>query len=322
MDFYEPESNRGKWYGKYRAFVRDNADPERLGRCRLEVPGVLGKGEKRWSAWASACFPYGGNDDIGMFLVPELGASVWAEFEGGNANFPIWTGVWIAKTDPGEIPTEAKRMCAELKCTDCEDKAMHTEDPEKSLHKKYHGHPPAYCPRVKVLMKTETGHTIVADDGDEREHLSIIDRGGQLLRFRCPIKSDAQVANAKRRGDKSAADDTQLAIKDTIEKAADICLVDLAGQRLYLEAKEDEEKVTIISRNADNSRWQKIELNNTKEKETVTISGLLGNQSITIDSTKGTERITVRDISGSEITMDGVAGNTVVKPTNMMITTA
>lgn len=39
-----------------------------------------------------ACFPYGGNDDTGMFLIPEEGASVWAEFEGGVVQYPIWIG--------------------------------------------------------------------------------------------------------------------------------------------------------------------------------------------------------------------------------------
>ena len=70
-----------RWYGKYRAFVRDNNDPERLGRCRLEIPAVLGQGRENWSDWASPSFPYGGNQDTGMFLIPEEGASVWAEFE-------------------------------------------------------------------------------------------------------------------------------------------------------------------------------------------------------------------------------------------------
>ena len=105
------ERYRHRWYGKYRAFVRDNHDPERLGRCRLEVPAVLGTGASNWSDWAAPCFPYGGNDDEGMFLVPQEGASVWAEFEGGDVQFPIWSGVWLAKSDPGEQPEEAKRLC-------------------------------------------------------------------------------------------------------------------------------------------------------------------------------------------------------------------
>lgn len=88
QDRQHEERYKNRWYGKYRAFVRDNHDPERLGRCRLEVPAVLGVGKENWSEWAAPCFPYGGNDDIGMFLVPEEGASVWAEFEGGQPQYP------------------------------------------------------------------------------------------------------------------------------------------------------------------------------------------------------------------------------------------
>src|SRR3990170_5809615 len=136
-DQQHEERYKDKWYGKYRAFVRDNNDPERLGRCRLEVPAVLGVGKENWSDWAWPCFPYGGNDDIGTFLVPEEGASVWAEFEGGDPQYPIWTGVWLAKSNPGEQPEESKRLCSEPTCHDCEDKVEHKPDRRDDLeHKK------------------------------------------------------------------------------------------------------------------------------------------------------------------------------------------
>ena len=44
--------------------MRDNNDPERLGRCRLEIPAVLGTGQANWSEWAAPCFPYGTVDPI------------------------------------------------------------------------------------------------------------------------------------------------------------------------------------------------------------------------------------------------------------------
>ncbi|MEI7833730.1 MAG: phage baseplate assembly protein V [bacterium] len=103
----EEPGERGRWYGKYRAFVRDNQDPERLGRLRLEIPAVLGTGANSWSAWASPCFPYGGNPDCGLYMLPEIGASVWAEFEAGDVQAPIWSGVWLAGSNPGEMPAEA-----------------------------------------------------------------------------------------------------------------------------------------------------------------------------------------------------------------------
>lgn len=92
-DRQSEERYRNRWYGKYRAFVRDNNDPERLGRIRLEIPAVLGSGRENWSEWAAPCFPYGGNDDTGMFLIPEEGVrmkkitkiSGWGNYGGDNA---------------------------------------------------------------------------------------------------------------------------------------------------------------------------------------------------------------------------------------------
>jgi hypothetical protein len=137
---------KNRWYGKYRAFVRDHHDPERLGRVRMEIPAVLGTGRENWSEWAYPCFPYGGNDDGGCFLVPEEGASVWAEFEGGIVQHPIWTGVWLAGSAPGEQAEESKRECSGT-CLDCGDRLEHqTYSPDDREHRKYHAHPPYACP--------------------------------------------------------------------------------------------------------------------------------------------------------------------------------
>lgn len=172
----------GKWYGKYRAFVRDHHDPERLGRCRLEIPAVLGVGQENWSDWASPCFPYGGIENCGMFLVPEEGASVWAEFEGGECQFPIWSGVWLAMSNPGEQPDEAKRLCENATCASCSDKDDHAANRTDNLeHRKYHGHPPYYCTKMKVLVKTALGHTILLDDKDLTACIRIVDSSGQEI---------------------------------------------------------------------------------------------------------------------------------------------
>jgi hypothetical protein len=172
----------GKWYGKYRAFVRDHHDPERLGRCRLEIPAVLGVGQENWSDWASPCFPYGGTENCGMFLVPEEGASVWAEFEGGDCQFPIWSGVWLAMSNPGEQPDEAKRLCDVVTCSVCRDRDDHASNRTDNLeHRKYHGHPPYYCTKMKVLAKTTLGHTILLDDKDETACIRIVDSSGQSI---------------------------------------------------------------------------------------------------------------------------------------------
>lgn len=92
------------YYGKYRGFVIDNQDKEKLGRLRLIVPSALGDTE---TCWALPCLPFGGLADQGFFAVPEVDAQVWVEFEEGNLSLPIWTGTFWQQT--GDIPTEADK---------------------------------------------------------------------------------------------------------------------------------------------------------------------------------------------------------------------
>lgn len=93
-----------RFYGKYRGFVVDNDDPEQRGRLRLRVPSVLGEAV---SGWALPCLPFGGLAQQGLFLVPEVDAQVWVEFEEGSADLPLWTGTfWQQSGDP---PAEAAK---------------------------------------------------------------------------------------------------------------------------------------------------------------------------------------------------------------------
>ena len=85
------------FYGKYRGIVTDNQDPLMQGRIRARVPDIFGDRE---SGWALPALPYAGNQ-VGLFLIPPLNANVWIEFEGGNPEYPIWTGCFWAA---GEVP--------------------------------------------------------------------------------------------------------------------------------------------------------------------------------------------------------------------------
>jgi len=82
-----PDST-GKYYGKYRGLVINNIDPLQKGRILVQVPDVLGLSI---SSWAMPCMPIAG-PQMGVYVVPSNGAGVWVEFEGGNPDYPIWTG--------------------------------------------------------------------------------------------------------------------------------------------------------------------------------------------------------------------------------------
>ena len=94
-------------YGKFRGFVVDNADPDKRGRIRVQVPALLGE---QSTDWALPCFPCGGLADQGWFCVPELGAQVWVEFEGGDLAYPIWSGTFWQQA--GDVPAEVSAQPA------------------------------------------------------------------------------------------------------------------------------------------------------------------------------------------------------------------
>ena len=90
-----------RYYGKYRGQVTDNEDPDNLGRIKATVPRLLGDNE---TGWALPAFIYGGAQEQGLFAVPDIGAGVWIEFEGGELSYPIWTGTWYTS---GAVPEAA-----------------------------------------------------------------------------------------------------------------------------------------------------------------------------------------------------------------------
>lgn len=125
---------QNRYYGKYRGFVSDNADPEKLGRCKLVVPSVMGE---TVGAWALPCTPYGGASGIGFIAVPPIGAQVIAEFMEGDISAPLWTGTFWRT--PSELP------------------------PEFSGNE---------GPTAKV-MKTESGNLLIMEDKDGEEHITL-----------------------------------------------------------------------------------------------------------------------------------------------------
>jgi hypothetical protein len=95
----------GSHFGKYSAIVKDNRDDQKLGQLQLSVPSLFPPDEL---VTARAALPYG------FFFVPEVGAKVWVEFEGGDPGLPIWTGIqyvageWAAEAS--ENPPQRRVM--------------------------------------------------------------------------------------------------------------------------------------------------------------------------------------------------------------------
>ena len=130
------EKINSKFYGKYKGYVTDNKDPEKRGRIKTIIPSLLGDEE---TGWCEPCVPYGGKDDTGFFMIPEIDAGAWIEFEAGEISHPIWSGTWWASN---KIPKEAT------------DKIEPT----------------------KKIIKTSKGLLLMFEDDDGKEKITIQDK--------------------------------------------------------------------------------------------------------------------------------------------------
>lgn len=79
------------FYGKYRGVVTNNVDPMQSGRIQAQVPSVAGHLS---TTWVMPCAMPNPSKKIGSAL-PRAGAAVWIEFEEGDLNRPIWSGLWF-----------------------------------------------------------------------------------------------------------------------------------------------------------------------------------------------------------------------------------
>ena len=113
-----------QYFGKYTGVVKENKDPKKLGHLQVSVPAIFPEDE---TVEAAPALPFG------YFFVPEKGAKVYVEFEGGDSGYPLWTAVQYIQ---GEWAAEAEA------------------DP----------------PQLRVV-KTVAGHLLIFDDKENKVEL-------------------------------------------------------------------------------------------------------------------------------------------------------
>ena len=85
-------SEHKKYFGKYRGTVVNNVDPEQRGAHPGDGAGRL---RLRCSP-VGPCPPFRSADcRWACSAVPMIGSGVWVEFEQGDLDYPIWTGVLL-----------------------------------------------------------------------------------------------------------------------------------------------------------------------------------------------------------------------------------
>ena len=126
--------------GKFRGVVSDVQDPLMQGRIKARVPDVFGDNE---SGWALPCLAFGGSQ-MGLFVLPDVGAPVWVEFEHGDPQFPVWVGCWFAAKS--DMPSALSSP-----------------------------------PYQKTMLVTKAGHSITLDDAQGGGGITLETAGGQKI---------------------------------------------------------------------------------------------------------------------------------------------
>lgn len=97
-----PTGLGGRWYGVFPAVVRDNQDPEGLGRVLVALPWAPDAGGESYQLWARVATLMGGNNR-GSWFVPDVTDEVLVAFEGGDPRRPfVLGGLWNGKDAPPE----------------------------------------------------------------------------------------------------------------------------------------------------------------------------------------------------------------------------
>lgn len=259
--------------GIYRARVEYRADPLRIGRIKVRIPqlhGIPGLTEEvieiEGLPWALPANSDTSGFDMGSFKVPHVGSFVWVHFEGGDQDkIRYSSGVYGRDSKEGHMYGSLDGEHPDPDTVpggDWISPAGENEIPSDVFDGKDDNEPTR-----DVIHKSLKGHTIITEDEDEKESMSLIDRAGQIFRFISPIKR-----SENRTGDSSFQRGTRNSIKgdqlDYEEQSfmgkAVVVLKDLAGQIIRTVSEFGKEKVEIVSRDKKETRQSVLQLRSGK----------------------------------------------------------
>jgi len=162
-------------YGKYRGKVVDPVDPLQLGRILALVPAI----SEMPLSWAMPATPYAG-PGVGFFAIPPIGANVWIEFEGGDVNYPIWSGCFWQE---GQVPAEPAVPTTVMLKTTMGTLSINDLDAELRLNL-------AASERLMSLVMNPTGITLSLDEASiavTQEAITIKTGAGSIVVSRASV---------------------------------------------------------------------------------------------------------------------------------------
>lgn len=177
--------------------VRDNKDPENLGRIKVDFPwmadasaavSVTGSDDRAHSYWARIATLSAGNNR-GTFFIPEVGDEVLVAFEHGDINRPFVLGaLWNSDdTPPESMDSGGKNNLRTIRSRSGHVITLNDDADNKKqriLIKSQGGHSLILDDdggQGKIEMKTAAGHTVTLDDAGGK--LTVADQSGNKVEF-------------------------------------------------------------------------------------------------------------------------------------------
>ena len=174
-----------------RAQVVNNNDEKKIGRIQIRIPsyhgipGLTGRSIKNEDLpWAMPCFYGGSGQDLGSFIVPIPGTYVWVMFEDNDVEKPVYLG-----GVPG-VGSTLSKVVNNIDDDESPQQPWNTEAGKPDIPWDEFDGKSTGVPERHILYKSQKGHTIMCDDTDAEESLTIIDRIGQVIKFFCGVSKD------------------------------------------------------------------------------------------------------------------------------------
>lgn len=141
--------------------VRDNEDPENLGRVKLEFPWRDADDESDWARIATGMT----GDGYGTYYLPEVEDEVLVGFENGDIHSPIVIGsLWSGNRKPPEDNADGNNDVRTVETRSGHSIEFDDNDREGA-----------------VRIETAAGHRVVLDDASGSESVTIEDKSGNSI---------------------------------------------------------------------------------------------------------------------------------------------
>ena len=182
-----------RYYSFYPGIVVDNADPEKRGRVKVELPSILGPG-KIHGTWAEPVDMRLSGSGTGEFFPPYVGQMVQVMFEHGDLNYPCYKGGHYSKN---ELPQAFLDGYPNVR-------GFVFKSGQTILVDENEG-------QQKIVIKNPSGSQVVIDDTSGKETASLIHKLGSKIYM---DENGAVIMQSKSGCTIKEADDGSITISD------------------------------------------------------------------------------------------------------------